>query len=222
MNKEKLFDKSLVLELTKKGYTSREIHRKTGFSERALYNFLKSKGLLRSISEAKRAKFERIKKINIGDLINLHLQDKMSLAAISRVKHIGAQTLGRRFKEKGIKPRFYREGNLNTAWKGGKSIRNDGYVLIHSPSHPHAINGYILEHRLVMEKSLGRYLKSNEHIHHIDGNRSNNSINNLLLVKGSRGHIALFNSIHPVCRELIARGYIGFDKARGVYFLKPK
>lgn len=39
----------------------------------------------------------------------------------------------------------------------------------------------VLEHRYTMELHLGRKLSSHEHIHHIDGNKHNNSISNLLL-----------------------------------------
>lgn len=73
----------------------------------------------------------------------------------------------------------------NPNWKGGRTIHG-GYVAIHKPDHPNAFpNGYVLEHRLVMEKYLGRYLNSNEHIHHKDGNKQNNDITNLMLVDNS-------------------------------------
>ena len=44
---------------------------------------------------------------------------------------------------------------------------------------------WIYEHREVMEKHLGRKLKPNEHVHHIDGNPRNNAIDNLMLVSAS-------------------------------------
>lgn len=40
----------------------------------------------------------------------------------------------------------------------------------------------LYEHRLVIEKHLGRYLSTNEVVHHIDGNKSNNSLENLQLM----------------------------------------
>jgi len=74
-------------------------------------------------------------------------------------------------------------GEKNPRWKGGKTRDHNGYVLVLKPEHPHAnkYTGYILEHRLIMEEKLGRYLESSEIVHHIDGNRKNNNAENLLL-----------------------------------------
>lgn|SRR3990167_9995242 len=67
-----------------------------------------------------------------------------------------------------------------------------GYVYIYSPYHPRVISHnkkYVFEHILVMEKKLGRFLRPNEVIHHIDGNVSNNSINNLKLFCNHSEHL---------------------------------
>ena len=54
-------------------------------------------------------------------------------------------------------------GEKHPNWKGGRTITSDGYVCIRSPNHPHQDNKkYVKEHRLVMEKHLGRYLKPEE------------------------------------------------------------
>lgn len=56
-----------------------------------------------------------------------------------------------------------------------------------------------MEHRLVMEQSIGRYLDKNEEVHHIDYNKMNNDISNLLLVtKTEHRRIHLKDSIHPI------------------------
>jgi hypothetical protein len=65
-------------------------------------------------------------------------------------------------------------------------VGRDGYVLVQAPpGHPHARqDGSILEHRLVMELSLGRFLEEWEIVHHKDGVRGNNCWENLELLDG--------------------------------------
>ncbi len=79
-------------------------------------------------------------------------------------------------------------GEKSTQWKGGRIIQN-GYIKVMKKDHPHANgDGYVQEHRLVMEKMAGRYLKPSERVHHIDRNRKNNNPSNLLLCKDISEH----------------------------------
>lgn len=56
-------------------------------------------------------------------------------------------------------------------------------MAIYQPSHPSASKGgYVMEHRLVMEKQIGRHLQRNEVVHHRDTNRQNNMLSNLELM----------------------------------------
>ena len=54
---------------------------------------------------------------------------------------------------------------------------------------------FVAEHRLVMENALGRFLNGNESIHHIDGNKLNNDINNLMLFPTNKEHISFHTKI---------------------------
>jgi uncharacterized protein (DUF1330 family) len=66
-------------------------------------------------------------------------------------------------------------------WKGGKTVK-DGYILIRVPNHPNThSNSYYPEHRLVMEKELGRYLDKEEVVHHVNGNKQDNRPENLVI-----------------------------------------
>lgn len=73
--------------------------------------------------------------------------------------------------------------SLNGNWKGGKTKHKSGYVLIRKPEHPRAKSnsGYVFEHILVIENSIGRYLLPGENVHHLNGIRDDNRIENLEL-----------------------------------------
>lgn len=72
---------------------------------------------------------------------------------------------------------FTGEGNPN--WKGGRQVKK-GYIYIYAPNHPHCTKeGYVLEHRLMVEKQIGRYLLPSETIHHKNKKRTDNQPENL-------------------------------------------
>lgn len=73
-------------------------------------------------------------------------------------------------------------------WKGGRLKRQSGYIIVLNHSHPYNRNGYIREHRLVMERYLGRYLLPEEVVHHINGVKDDNRIENLELFANNLLH----------------------------------
>ena len=73
-------------------------------------------------------------------------------------------------------------GEKHWNWNGGKMLLS-GYVYLKAVDHPYKNSAQrVAEHRLVMEKKLGRYLTTNEEVHHINGNKTDNRIENLELV----------------------------------------
>lgn len=61
-----------------------------------------------------------------------------------------------------------------------------GYVRVYEPTHPRAMNGgWVFEHRLVVEKDLGRHLAPDEHVHHINGVKDDNRLSNLKVLSHS-------------------------------------
>lgn len=67
-------------------------------------------------------------------------------------------------------------------WKGGRRFSRNGYVILYRPEHPRCDkNRCIPEHRIVMERILGRYLESGETVHHKNGIRDDNRPENLEL-----------------------------------------
>ena len=75
------------------------------------------------------------------------------------------------------------QGSLGPNWRGGRHVGEGGYVRISKPDHPAAQGrgGYVLEHRIVMKEMIGRYLRDGENVHHKNGDRADNRIENLEL-----------------------------------------
>jgi hypothetical protein len=61
-----------------------------------------------------------------------------------------------------------------------------GYVMVWEPEHPNrTMKGWQYEHRLVAETAVGRYLRSDEHVHHVNGIKNDNRIENLDVMDGN-------------------------------------
>lgn len=112
-------------------------------------------------------------------------------------------------------------------WKGGIRKLTEGYITILNPDHPFCTKqGYILEHRLIMEKEIGRYLLRNEVVHHINGIKDDNRIENLqiltpfehkaLHLKYNKGFDA--TGRHP--KTEFKKGIIPWNKGKKGYKIK--
>ena len=85
-----------------------------------------------------------------------------------------------------------RRRERHAGWRGGRVITGSGYVDVMPDEAdlayctPHS-NGYVSEHRLVMGRALGRPLTRHETVHHINGDRTDNRLENLQLRQGRHG-----------------------------------
>lgn len=162
-------------------------------------------GIFKQTDEAK----EKIRLFQIGKIISEDTRKKISLATMGDknhnfgkhhpnetkrkigIKQIGnTNTRGYHFSDVSkLKMSLAHQGEKCWNWKGGRVIASNGYVLIKNLNHPFRDkNGYVAEHRLVMEKFLGRYLTKKELIHHLNGIHDDNRIKNLELWTNSHPH----------------------------------
>jgi hypothetical protein len=91
-------------------------------------------------------------------------------------------------KKTRLKMSISKTGNKHWNWKGGRTSQGK-YVRIKNRSHPNSnMLGYVYEHRLIIEKYLGRLLKRKETVHHINKNRKDNRLENLMLFTEDKFH----------------------------------
>ena len=137
--------------------TIKEISKTTGLSTSTVFNYLKKYGIkTRKVGfNGKKHSQEAKRKIsdkNKGRVFSTETKKKMADSA----------------KVGGI---------------GHKKTRKDGYVSVYFPDHPKSSkDGYIMEHILVMECIIGRWLEPDEVVHHINHVRNDNRAENLLLL----------------------------------------
>jgi hypothetical protein len=184
MGKE-LFDFSKVEQWYNDGLTVTQIAERVGCKWRAIYNAMDRYGIKRrdrttTWGNKVIAKYEPYKE----QITNL-FKEGNSTRTIANITNINFRTIAFLLNHYGC-PRKRSggsyKGDKSTNWNGGIKTMQ-GYIRILSPNHPYvATDGYVPQHRLVMEQSLGRYLLPTEIVHHKDGNKSNNDISNLELI----------------------------------------
>lgn len=109
------------------------------------------------------------------------------------------------------------KGNLNASWKDGKRISNYGYVLIYvGKENGRGSDDYALEHRVLMERHIGRKLLRQEIVHHKNGIKTDNRIENLEIMSlsehTSKHNLDLISKIgkEKYLSRLTERGAGGF------------
>lgn len=106
---------------------------------------------------------------------------------------------------------FSNPGKMNPAWKGGRIVDTDGYILLWIPTHPDCnCHGYVREHRLVMEAMIGRRLSRQEVVHHKNKKPADNRPENLQLFSENAEHLK--HELKGQCPKWTPEGYERIQK----------
>ena len=98
-----------------------------------------------------------------------------------------------------------------------KRITHEGYWRL-AKTHPlNHRKEECLEHVIVMERLIGRRLNKGERVHHIDGDRLNNDINNLYLCDNKKHFLTHWSGM-KIIYSMLKNGEIGFNRETGEYF----
>ena len=158
--------KEKVISLYVSGETTRDSAKACGISTGSAFKVLKAAGVMRTNGDAHRG-FKK---------------------SPEECKRIGDMRRGTHHTEE-AKRKMSEAHKIHHA--GHRKLRDDGYIKVYFPDHPDATkDGYVAEHRLVMERAVGRRLEKNEVVHHINHIRTDNRIENLKLMTFSE-HMSL-------------------------------
>lgn len=114
-----------------------------------------------------------------------------SQAAVAAEMGLGQQQVSRCLRGAGIFDGKKATGERHRSWKGGR-VKSGKYIaVLLPPEDPMRCMaqtiGYVMEHRLVMARSIGRPLDKLETVHHINGDTKDNRLENLQLRTGRHG-----------------------------------
>lgn len=108
-----------------------------------------------------------------------------------------------------------RKPNGSKKFKRGSA---DGHVMVKQKDHPYCNQmGDVAEHRLVIEKEIGRYLLPTEYVHHINLIKSDNRIENLVLFKSHSEHFKAHGTLNKCVAFLIDRNVLTYNRETNSY-----
>lgn len=110
-----------------------------------------------------------------------------------------------------------RPAKLDKPIKRGRRRSNLGYIYLYMPDYEYSDSqGYVAEHALLVEQNTGRFPSKSEVIHHIDLDKTNNVIDNLILTDRSH-HREWHHQLELLAAEFFREGKIGFNPEVGYF-----
>lgn len=151
-------------------------------------------------------KFQKGHKINLGR--RQPIEERVARSVKAKKQWSNPNVRNKMIKS--IKKAFRKidkRGKNSSRWNGGIKTDKDGYILQFSPHHPMCSDGkYVRQHRLVIEKILGYYLKKENQVHHI-GKKNDNRPHKLICFSSNSAHRRFhFNPKNVLPSEIIFDG----------------
>ena len=133
-------------------------------------------------------------------LIEQYINQKKTIEQIAEISNVSSSTIQNRLVKNDI-PRRKLIGKINPNWKGGISRYNENY-------------------KEKIGEVIGRTLKNDEIVHHIDNDGRNNLLSNLFICKDYQHHALIHKQIKHISFELVKLGFIKFNYLEGKYYIK--
>ena len=131
-------------------------------------------------------------KLDVNELRELIENQKLTHREAAKRLGVSQSCVGETCRRNGLQTQRTgpRNGPLHPEWKGGRVLVSGYWYIWTGREHPMATKqGYVAEHRLAMAEKIGRPLKRQEVVHHIDGDPNNNRIDNLMLFRTNAEHL---------------------------------
>lgn len=164
MQGRRVIDIKLTKELLQADYNSlrsmAKIAKKYGVSKKCIMNYMNRFGIKRTR-----------KTVPIDEVRSLAASG-CSATEIGRMLGFTASAISKAARKNGI--------HIKDPYHKGYILTHNGYIMVKKPDHPQCdTKGYVRLHRLIMEEAIGRFLRPDEVVHHVDGNKLNNRLENL-------------------------------------------
>jgi len=181
-----------AVQMYEDGQKAQEVAKVLGVAHQTVLNALKKNGVRLRMRKERFVSSEKLQEMRAM------YESGHSFKEVAEYFGLSWDLVNRLLRDCGVQPRpaGFQKGAAHHAWNGGVTVNSSGYMMervyLDDPFFSMAqvkVEGasYAPQHRLVMARHLGRPLEEHETVHHIDGNKLNNSLENLQLRSGKHG-----------------------------------